>query len=362
MLLVALAFFAGDFDQCNCDLHPDAANCQASGGGSGAPVACTGDGGYTGCISSPNPVGAPPAAPPPPPTAPAATTSRYMSTVAPAALFAEGVAAAQAGETGVIVLDFGQPQQRGSTFGALLLDNSTFASVSDIEIAVEQFLYGYYLYSTPQMNLVVAIGTNNFVGATGTVNAAHGVAWANLATGVEDYVLDQGWYGLSAAAADDIEPDWSSVTDAEDWVTGFDSTATTRLYEDGSAEGCPPDSPIGTVAFNANCNNRWTQLDVRFVSWGAAHSYPLPEIYATNGVHARVWQKISLESALTGGHAMLFQGSFTQHAACPADPRCTVDVDNTASTGWSQLLSTLNSDSRTTVTTLPWSTDVTWAN
>ena len=105
MLLVALAFFAGDFDQCNCDLHPDAANCQASGGGSGAPVACTGDGGYTGCISSPNPVGAPPAAPPPPPTAPAATTSRYMSTRCTDNFVRRGLAAAvHADENGIVIL------------------------------------------------------------------------------------------------------------------------------------------------------------------------------------------------------------------------------------------------------------------
>jgi hypothetical protein len=285
-----------------------------------------------------------------------------MKTAAPAALFAEGVAAAQAGETGIIVLDFGQPQQRGSTFGALLLDNQTFASTADIETAVEQFLYGYYLYSTAQMQLVVAVGTNNFAGQEGVVTFAHGAAWASLASGVEDYVLDQNWYGLSAAAADDIEPNWSTPAQARDWANGFDSVDSTRLYDTGSADGCPTDSPTDGAPVDNPCNNGWHQSDERYVAWGAAPAYPLTAIYE-DGSLAREWERISLESALTTGQAMLFQGALTQHAACPQDTSCQPGRDdNTPSVGWSQLLYALNSDPLTSVPNLPWATVLTWEN
>jgi hypothetical protein len=56
--------------------------------------------------------------------------------------------------------------------------------------------------------------------------------------------------------------------------------------------------------------NNWTQEDIWYVSWGADPAFPLPEIYATDGVNAWQWQQMSLYSYLNHNSiAMYFVGS-----------------------------------------------------
>jgi hypothetical protein len=367
MLLVALAFFAGDFDQCNCDLHPDAPNCQASGGGTGAPVACTGDGGYTGCISSPNPVGVPPPAPPPPPTAPAATTSRYMSTTDTNTLFNEGCAAGLADQNGIVILQFGRPLMQDGVYGTKIYTNA-FAPVSDIEPAIESYMNGYYGCSLPADRLILAAGTSNDeTSPPNAVGFAHGVAWAQMVNSLQTFIFQSGRYPtIQVAAADDIEPGFGSVADAEAWESGYASVATQPVYDNGSDDGCPTDSPkepVQNPPNNGPCGPGWTQADEWYVASEEVSSFPLPQIYRKNGVDAARWQRISLYGALYADGPLVFNGALTQFGACDPDPDCSRSLDNVPAAGWSQLLYVLNSDPITwQLDAPPWSTDITKGN
>src|SRR5215467_13453669 len=63
--------------------------------------------------------------------APAATTTRYMTTTDRDALYQEGCA--QTDESGIVILDFGQPWWDGTSFGTILFGANTFRSVAEIE-------------------------------------------------------------------------------------------------------------------------------------------------------------------------------------------------------------------------------------
>jgi hypothetical protein len=90
---------------------------------------------------------------------------------------------------------------------------------------------------------------------------------------------------------------------------------------------------------------------VWYVSWGARHAYPTPEIYYHANV--RQWFRMSLYGRTHHGHAIQFLSTFTEHAA---------DASTyTPRQAWDEMERRLNSDSRTSQT-IPFSTDITWNN
>ncbi len=274
--------------------------------------------------------------------APPATTTRYMSTTDYDALYNLGCS--QTDESGAIILDFGQPWFNGSSYGTIIFGSITFRSIDDIENAVRGFLSGYYLCGgSGAMRL--AVGTSNYRGSTGY---GHGQAWAQMVNRLNDFIVSPpDWSDREAArGASDIELDWNSVANSRAWVDGYASAyvAASYLYNYGDAAGCPP---------YGSCNNGWRQEDVWYVSWGSPPAVPVPEIY-TFGT-AREWYRISLYGYTNHGGAVQILGTLTQWAA--AGFCCT----NPPDVGWQQLMDLLNGDSRT-VQTIPYSTDITWAN
>ena len=285
--------------------------------------------------------------------APAATTSRYMQTTSGTTLYNEGKSMAQAGRSGLVVLDFGQPWYSGGLYGTIIYGSLTFRSTSDIALAAENFARGFQDYSTSGMFLKLGIGTSNYYGYTGT---AHGQAWAAMVNTVNNYITANGLSRVQARGADDIEP-WcnssgcTSPTTGRAWVDGFSSGTSAPMYNYGSADGCPP---------YGSCNGSWRQDDFYYVSWRNSNAWPVPEIYATGGANATQWQQISKYGYNTYGAAMTFLGSFTQYAACSGGG-CS-GTNNTPSAGWTQLYNAINSDPATAQSTLDYSTDITWAN
>jgi len=303
-------------------------------------------------------------------TPPAPTTSRYMSTVDQGTLYALGCN--QWGENGIAVLDFGQPQLIGTAYGTRLFDaNQTVVTIAQIELAMRSWISGYWSCSTSGSKIYVAAGTNNFVGTTGTVNADHGNAWAEMINRLNDWVGSQGWWSrVGVRGASDIELGYSSAAAARAWAEGYDELGHYAYYNFGDAQGCPPyDGGNGWCDLDAaqpfNPNIDWALEDVWYVSWGLQHAYPLPEIYClvcppgsgdTNGGNAAQWYKMSLYSYLNHGYRMRMVGSFTQ---CQAEIDEMGPCTNTPGDGWQQLYDKLNSDPRTDQE-LPYSTDVTW--
>jgi hypothetical protein len=282
-----------------------------------------------------------------------------MATIDGAVLYNEGCAQGQAAENGIIVLDFGEPWTQDATDGTILFDAlGSFASTSQIEQAVEQFLRGYWACSPANTFMRVGIGTSNFRGATG---GAHGQAWASLVNAVADWISSPPSYASQEAArgAIDIEMGWNTPSATRAWVDGYAILTSTPYFNYGDCEGCPTFGAVLPIPGQA-INNGWTQDDVWHVSYGALPAFPLPEIYLTNGINAAQWQQLSLYAYENHGGAMFFLGALTQFQACGGSGGCP-GANNTPGAGWAQLFAALNSDART-AQGLNYSSDITWAN
>lgn len=287
--------------------------------------------------------------------APPATTSRYMSTIAGSTLYNEGCNQGSARQSGVVVLDFGQPQFQNSAYGTLLFDGVTFASVAQIENAVENFLSGYWNCSPDGSYVTLVIGTSNYLGST---NYSHGQAWGQMVNHVGDWISQPPSFVAKETVAGgiDAEMDYNSAQNTRDWVNGYSSVRQYYYYDYGSCDGC------GSATYPTSCpsqapNNGWTLDDIWYVAWNAPPAFPLPEIYATSGFHAGQWYCMSLYAYNKDGLRMNIKGTFTQWQACACPPSGTNKPDE----GWSQIYLKLNADSRT-VQDVPWSTDITWRN
>jgi len=249
-----------------------------------------------------------------------------------------------AGLSGVVVLDFGQPWIQNGAYGSIIFAPSLpFASITNITAAAEAYLDGFYACSGRGPQLRLAVGTSNYKNTTGFVNANHGAAWGQMVNTLASYITSKG-YGSQefARGANDMEPSWNTTTQTRAWVDGYNSATTLPLYNYGSADGCPP---------YGSCNNGWTQGDLWYVSYGAADSYPLPEIYFQS--MANEWYQESLFSAQSESGKMGFIGTMTEYGSDSST--------FTPSQGFQQLQNALNGDSRTAFP-LTYSTDITHAN
>lgn len=300
------------------------------------------------------------------------TYSYYMSTVAPQELYNRGCdlgkrdLALPGVQDNIVILDFGGPRRLATGDYAARLFGSpiVYASTSQIAAAVEAFGEGYYLctgddiYST----VVIGIGTNNYTydgSATYQVNYAHGRAWALMVNAVNDWFRMKGYTRqVSAVGANDIELSWNTYEATRDWLDGYDSVNQYDLINFGAIPGCPYFRSPG-----AQCGGDgyiWTKEQVWYVIWGSPPVYPLPEIYANNGVNAEQWYLMSVYSYQMHGMPLEFRGVMTQYWSCVDryDSTCPV-LDNTPQEGWNQLSSLVNSDSRT-AHQIRWSTDIAW--
>jgi hypothetical protein len=308
-----------------------------------------------------------------PPAAP--FSSRFMGTVDPATLYAEGkqlgnLASAEKRDD-LIVLDFGWPQLQKDTgtHGTQLFSDymagKTFATNSQIAQAVQAFAQGYHDQVSQKQNiahsqLVIAIGTNNKQG----ISNASGQTWAALVDQVNTWVKQQQDAEIKIAAASDMELGWNTAQNTRSWVDGYKAYFSSNgkfaptLYNYGDAAGCPP---------YGRCNGGWTQDDVWYISWGSGVSAPLPEIYTTTGSQAKEWANLVKYSFTKDpNHPMIIAGVMTQYQSC-LDQNDHSGTDNTPAQGRSQLWNALNADEQTAQTlknpqTLRWVTDITWQN
>lgn len=297
---------------------------------------------------------------------PNATTSRYIQTLDPTKLYNQGCAQANKNPNGIVVLDFGGPRNQNGIYGTKLVGVSGFVSTTQIADAVKWWMQGFWNCSPPSANMTVGIGTNNCSTAAGpntcnpgggNVSAGHGLAWEQMVKSINDWIITSTYTSkLTVAGANDIELSWSSPQEARAWVDGFFANAPTEkfaLYNFGACDGCPY-----LASQNWVLPNGWVKQDVWYVSWGAWTTYPLPEIYLTNGWNASQWYLMSVWSYTNHVSSMNFSGSFTQWQACQDVGGC-ASTGNTPAQGWTQLYNYLNGDTRT-AQPLNWATDITW--
>lgn len=307
---------------------------------------------------TPTPIVKPTATPTPGGGPPPASTSRYMATVSTTTLNNEGCS--QAGQNGVVILDFGQPWAQNGGYGSLLFDaNNTFVTTAQVQSAAEAWLTGYWKCgSTATVHL--AIGTSNY---GPDVTATLGQKWAQMVNNVGAWIASSGYASReSINGADDMEPSWNSATSTRSWADGYANGANGQPganfpYDNyGSCDGCPSKYTPGPP------NNGWSEEDVWYVASGNKEAQSVPEIYYNappgTDVDASEWEYVSQYGYSNHGTPVRFAADLTQYAACNGG--CNPPSDTPAQ-GWTQLQNEMNSDPHTAAR-LPAATDITWAN
>jgi hypothetical protein len=260
---------------------------------------------------------------------------------------------------GVHVLDYGTQETGGVRQPGTTASSST-PRISDGHVVstARQYIAGFLACRpSPASTATVALGVNNKSDG-GLPPAAAGSRWASDVNAVAAAVHTSGWdrAGIIVAAANDLEPAWGTPTAARQWLSAFTSGSTATVYDYGSADGCP-----SYGSSSVTCANGWTVADVYAVATGAGPTLAaLPEIYTPSGTQARQWSAISAWGVHHSGGPVRFAGAFSTWTACEQRGGCTGRIDNSPSTSWSQLWVELRAHPDTTVTALPWVSDIRW--
>lgn len=318
----------------------------------------------------PTPTPTPTPTSPAPNTPPKYSTSYYMDSMDPTVARNLGCALGNADEAApgrqeqLVVLDYGSPKVRYGEYGVSGMWRTGFTNFNNVYESARNFGYGYWdcVDSDFESHLVIAVGTSNYPAPQHgvvypSVTYGHGQAWAQMINNLHNWftnVCTRGCDGqISIYGANDIEPAWAGPSVTLDWVNGYDSANVRDLYNFGSLDGCPRFAYPG-----ANCANGWTKEHVMRVTTGFV--YPLPEIYATNGVNAEQWYLMSLYAYQTRGKPFDFVGVMTTWQACQQMGGCS-GINNPPNQGWTQLNNLVNKDART-YDSLRFLTDIKWLN
>lgn len=233
-----------------------------------------------------------------------------------------------------VIIDFGGQNSSGT--GTIMVGTATTATYAQIVAYAESFASGYATCagSAPVL-LSLMIGTNN---SAYQVSSAGGAKWATAVIApVSSWISSHSAVAshVTAFAANDLEPDWSSASSAVAWMQGYVG-ATSRAVENfGAASGCPQ-----TTYGGGACNNGWTQYTVWYLSWGPASAYAFPEIYFNS--MSLQWTMISKYGYYHQTGKVVYDGPLTQYQA-PINGSTTLSSDQ----AWNRFWTDLNSSSVT---------------
>ena len=219
---------------------------------------------------------------------PGHTTSHYESDANTTTFYNQGCTQGKAGEHGVVILDYGQPETYGAAEVARGVPSITFASIVS---TAEQFASGY-AHCAPSGNLLVmALGVNNdrinpLIGNSGSAAASssHGSQWARQVSAVNAWLAGQVVNGrhldqqILAAGAGDFEDEWGPAANATAWVDAFVASGNS-FFDFGTANGCPASGGTCHINDDPNPTNTWTTDTVLHLIGGAPHTYAIPEVY-----------------------------------------------------------------------------------
>jgi hypothetical protein len=340
-----------------------------------------------------------------PTPAPTNTTSYYEKSTDPKMHYLQGCAAADNHEQGIVILDYGEPENWGS-FGirrgtklinlpmtpgvsAYITDTGGVVGATSILSAVERFADGYHdaVHSPnpgcpvaaplPAKGLTIAVGVNN---CNDNQNSAigdpqHAQAWANMVSALINYTHPYTEITTVAAAIDAEPPSgggcsWSDYPPVATWATSYSNQNVSDYYNFGSTNAYPyppppgPGTPTPIVPPPPDLGRSdWDTSQFYTLSWGLQKAYPLPEAY--HPWLNREWYIVDrwgYDNHNLG--KMGFKGSMTD---CPPGGICHINTEHepelTIDQGWQSLWMELNADPFTgTDTTPPWSTYITYSN
>lgn len=232
---------------------------------------------------------------------------------------------------GVIVLSFGKPVDGGANgFGKTITNAEMVATASAWAAGLAECGVGPW---------EVALGTSNSGGVTRYSGYLGGKAWAKLVAAARAESDPR----VVIAGAVDLEPGWGPPGQARAWVDGFVDATQARLWNFGSADGCPQ-----TFGADLTCNNGWTIDDVLWVS---SHAGPnvlaMPQIHTQSGSQARQWAVLAAR-ATEMGMPLRLAAITVQTAACTQVSGGCPTTGVSAWDGWAQLRRYLDAQ-RTTI-------------
>ena len=223
---------------------------------------------------------------------------------------------------GVVVLSFGR-QVDGGTTG---FETSRMLTYDNIAATASAWASGLAECGTGPWE--VSIGTSNSNWRKSFNAYEGGQLWARLVEQARRISDPR----VPITGSVDIEPGWGAVAPARAWVDGYVASTQVRLWNFGSADGCPQ-----TVGSGVRCNNKWTIDDVLYVS---SHAGPnvvaMPQIHTHSGSQSRQWAVMASRAASMGKPLRI--GAITvQTAACSQRRGGCRTTGISAWDGWAQL-------------------------
>jgi hypothetical protein len=153
----------------------------------------------------------------------------------------------------------------------------------------------------------------------------------------------------------DLEPGWGPAGNARAWVDGYVSATQVRLWNFGSADGCPQ-----SVSSKITCNNGWTIDDVLWVSSHAGDNVvAMPQIHTKSGSQARQWAVLAARG-ISMGKPLRLAAITVQTAACTQVRGGCPTTGVAAWDGWTQLRTYLDGNITTVGTPLGAPMDIRW--
>jgi hypothetical protein len=244
---------------------------------------------------------------------------------------------------GVVILSFGRPVAVGASgFGQAITYAQMQATAAAWSAGLAECGVGPW---------EVSIGTSNSGRVDKYNGFAGGVSWGRMIEGAQTMADPR----VSISGAVDIEPGWGPAGNARAWVDGYVSATQIRLWNFGSADGCPQ-----TVSAKFTCNNGWTIDDVLWVN---SHAGPnvvaMPQIHTQSGSQARQWAVLAARG-IALGKPLRLAAITVQTAACTQVRGGCPTTGVSAWDGWTQLRTYLDANPTTVGTPLGAPMDIRW--
>lgn len=250
---------------------------------------------------------------------------------------------AQKVQRGVVVLSFGKQVRTGANgFGKTI----SFDEVAEVSRA---WAAGMAECGTGPWE--IAVSTSNSGGVTTENGFNGGVRWAQLVE--ETARLADPRVVISSGV--DLEPGWGPPGQARAWVDGYVASSARRLWNFGSADGCPQ-----SYLSKLTCNNGWTVDDVIWVSSRAgAQVVAMPQLHTQSGSLARQWAVLA-ERAVVTGEPLRIAAVGVQTAACAQVRGGCPTTGESAWNAWSKLRGLLDARPATRGMPLGAPRDIRW--
>ena len=245
---------------------------------------------------------------------------------------------------GIVILSFGR-QVKGGASGF------STSTITNAEIVATTAAWAAGLAECGTGPWEVSIGTSNSGAVTAYNGYSGGQVWARLVEQARAASDSR----VAVTGSVDLEPGWGPPGQARAWVDGYVATTPVRLWNFGSADGCPQ-----SVSTKLTCNNGWTIDDVLWVS---SHAGPnvlaMPQIHTQSGSQARQWAVLAARGVALAKPLRL-AAITVQTAACSQVKAGCPTTGVSAWDGWAQVRRALDAIPSTVGTPVGAPMDIRW--